>query len=81
MELKIFFGIFLYVVLLSGAVVFVHQTVEEFMKHSTTYSEKQELITLNDLPTISFCLDFGVNHTLIYGEDFSIEATIADILN
>ena len=65
----------LYVLLLLPAIIFVNQTIQEFLRGAATYSEKQEPITLNDLPTIAICLDFG-NNSLTYGVNISIAATL-----
>ena len=52
------FGIVLYLGLLGGGVLFVKQTVIEFMKGATSYTEENKQVTLQDLPTILICLDF-----------------------
>ena len=52
------FGIVLYLGLLGGGVLFVKQTVIEFMKGATSYTEENKQVTLHDLPTILICLDF-----------------------
>ena len=55
------FGIVLYLGLLGGGVLFVKQTVIEFMKGATSYTEETEQVTLQDLHTILICLDFERN--------------------
>ena len=44
------FSIFIYLGLLVGAVLFVKETVEEFIKSATSYTEEQKAVTLHDLP-------------------------------
>ena len=51
-------GIILYFSLLGSAVIFVEQTVEEFIKGATSYTEELKTASLHDLPTIVVCLDF-----------------------
>ena len=83
-------GIILYLSLLGSAVIFVEQTVEEFIKGATSYTEEHKAVSLHDLPTIVVCLDFddvpgwhgrGFSYNLAnlfpmtYGEDVIINVT------
>ena len=45
----------LYVGFLIGAIFFVQQSVSEFMEGTTSYSESHERISLQDLPTVTYC--------------------------
>ena len=86
------FGIFIYLGLLVGAVLFVKETVEEFIKSATSYTEEQKAVTLHDLPTIVVCLDFERNDTaydvymspnlslfpMTYGTDVVINVTVIE---
>ena len=80
MALGTILKVLLYLVLLLPAVIFVNQTINQYSSGATTYSEKQEPITLSDLPTIALCFDFG-NTSLIYGVNVSITATLIERQN
>ena len=81
------FGIVLYLGLLGGGVIFVKQTVIEFIKGATFYTVENKQVTLHDLPTILVCLDFERNDysysmsaelslfPMTYGSDVIINAT------
>ena len=83
-------GIILYFSLLGSAVIFVEQTVEEFINGATSYTEELKTASLHDLPTIVVCLDFddipgwhgqGFSYNLAnlfpmtYGKDVIINVT------
>ena len=82
--------IFVYVGLLGGAVIFVKQTVEEYIKAATSYTEEHKAVSLHDLPTIVICMDFergaegkvmSENLSLfpmLYGKDAIINVTVLE---
>ena len=78
-------GIYLYLSLLVGAVLFVIGTVEDYIKSATSYTEEKEAITLHDLPTIVVCLDFERRvlpnlsiFPMTYGTDIVINVTVIE---
>ena len=54
--------IFLYLGLLGAAVVFVKQTVCEYvLKGETSFTHKHEAVTFDDIPTLVICMSFEEN--------------------
>ena len=80
MELRSIFPAFLYLLLLSPAVIFINKTIQQYLNGATTYSETQEPLTLSDLPTIAICFDFG-DKILTYGLNISFDATFIEDQN
>ena len=73
----------LYVGFLIGAVFFVQQSISEFMEGTTSYSESHEPISLQDLPSLTVCVDnwsyaFGLNFTQVYGNNLWIAANVSE---
>ena len=64
------FGIF--------ALMFLEQTIQEFLQKRTSYSVKYEPTTLQDLPTVLVCVGYRTNGSdnLIYSKDISIDVRI-----
>ena len=46
----------LYLVLLTGGLIFCAQTFQKFRDGNTSYIIQSEAITLNDLPTLTTCM-------------------------
>ena len=68
----------LHIGFLIGAIFFVQQQpVSEFIEGTTSYSESQERISLQDLPTVTYYFPES-GETLVYGDDFLIEAKVSD---
>ena len=60
----------LHIGFLIGAIFFVQQQpVSEFIEGTTSYSESQERISLQDLPTVTYYFPES-GETLVYGDDF-----------
>ena len=70
---KVFEGL-LYLSLLTGALIFVWHTILEFLEGETSFSVRQELITLGDLPSLTICLP--IVKRLVYGQDFVIDVKV-----
>ena len=51
--------------LLVTASLFVKKTIEDFINCGTTYTESHELISLNDLPTLTLCLELQDKYSVI----------------
>ena len=82
--------IFLYLGLLGAAVVFVKQTVSEYLKGETSFTHKHEEVTLDDIPTLVICLSFEEDipgrfwaypedltlYPMTYGTDVVISLTV-----
>ena len=72
------FEVLLYISLSVGAILFVKQTIEEFLEGSTMYTTSQEPLRLYDLPTITICWKLWSSR-LIYGKDFIIDIKIIEM--
>ena len=70
---------FYIVLLLLASILFLYNSLVEYLKGDTQYVHTLEPISLNDLPTITACmtLDYGEN-CLIYGKDFYWEVAISE---
>ena len=63
----------MYYGLLIAGVYFVWGSILDYHRGDISYSETKEAITLNDLPTMSFCLGFSPKlRPLTYGKDLTI---------
>ena len=77
-----------YIALLLGGLVFVKASIGDYFKGDTSYTETKEPLTLNDLPTLTFCAvyryssteqwldeDYDVEYSgtvLVHGQDFNL---------
>ena len=68
----------LYMCLVIGALLFVKQNVEEYLKGSTSFSISQEPISLLDLPTLVICYSTKNTHPRkgVYGKHIFINAKL-----
>ena len=68
----------LYFSLLSGAMVFVIKSVNDFIQGDTGYTRTHQLLTPQDIPALVFCFDISqwTKESPVYGTDFSINFTI-----
>ena len=57
MTLK-FFGLIFYLGLLVAALLFVKDSFEEYTQGNTFYSVSHEPLTLQDMPTLTFCYKY-----------------------
>ena len=64
--------VLLYISLLVGGLIFSWETIQEYLKGSTSHYSTSEPITLNDIPTLSVCWLWRYDRD-IYGKDFSLE--------
>ena len=72
--MKKLLNILVYLGLLAGGLKVVWDAIEDYKKGSTDYSTRTELLTLKDLPTLTFCFD-GYE----YGsEDFMIKLKVIE---
>ena len=85
MECNKLLPILLYLCLSGGSITFVWQTIKEYSNGATSYTETQETLSLDDIPTIVICLSFEDDYEftftkklfpLTYGRDVVIYATI-----
>ena len=77
MSLERLFQAILYFGLLSGAMVFVIKSVNDFMQGDTGYTQTHELLTPHDIPALVFCFDIDEGTKIpVYRLDFSINSTI-----
>ena len=51
------FEVFLYLVLLLGGIVFVWNSILDYMSGITTFTVESEPLSLSDVPAITFCLE------------------------
>ena len=72
MELSHISSIALYLSSLVGSISFVWQTIIEFQNGATSYTETQEAVSLNDIPTIVICLSFEETSMNTFPEELSI---------
>ena len=56
------------------ALAFVKIHVEEYMNGSTSFSSTRNIVTLDDLPTIIFCLD----KSFIYRKHLKIDVSVKE---
>ena len=66
---KQYVGPLIYLGLLACALVYVKNSIDEYMSGRTLYSDTQETISLYDIPTITFKLTLNLR----YGDDFIIQ--------
>ena len=67
-----------YIVLLVGAIIYSRNAYYEYKLETTNFSEKNELLSIKDMPTLAMCLFFKhVENDLIYGKDLSIIAEVS----
>ena len=71
----------LYFGLLAGGLIFCWSNIVEYLNGNTSYQEKQEHITFNDLPTLVVCIEkkqpndsAWIEGRYKYGDDLMIEA-------
>ena len=57
--MKKLFDIILYLGLLAGGLQFTLQAIQDCLNRSTDYSARKEPLTLEDLPTLTFCFPPG----------------------
>ena len=67
--IKIPLEMLLYVCLFAGGLIFSWETVQEYLKGSTSHYSTMEPITPNDLPTLSICWEWLYERD-IYGKHF-----------
>ena len=72
MYIKTPLKVLLYVGLLVGGLTFSLETIQEYLKGSTSHYSTSEPITLYDIPTLSICWLWRYDRD-IYGKDFSLE--------
>ena len=58
MRWKGIFEVLLYLGLLFGSIAFVWQSIEDYTKGATSYTEAHEPLSFKDLPTFTFCMNF-----------------------
>ena len=73
----------LYFGLLAGGLIFCWSNIVEYLNGNTSYQEKQEHITFNDLPTLVVCIEkkqpndsAWIEGSFKYGDDLWIEARV-----
>ena len=73
----------LYFGLLAGGLIFCWSNIVEYLNGNTSYQEKQEHITFNDLPTLVVCIEkkqpnksVWVEGSYKYGVDLLFEARV-----
>ena len=73
----------LYFSLLAGGLIFCWSNIVEYLNGNTSYQEKQEHITFNDLPTLVVCIEkkqpnksVWIEGSYKYGVDLWIEARV-----
>ena len=73
--------VLLYLGLLFGSIAFVWQSIEDYTKGTTSYTEAHEPLSFKDLPTFTICLNFYVQNQkwqgIEYGQHFTIDVTPA----
>ena len=77
-ELRRLFEVILYLGLITGGLLSVRETIDEYNRKSSSYTETQEPTTLSDIPTLTMCWkwDYRDNGTYVYGKDFSINISV-----
>ena len=84
------FPVILYLSLLGGSISFVWKTIKQFQDGATSYTEKHEPVSLEDIPTVVTCLSFEDDDRYIftnevfpmtYGGDVMVHATILEKVN
>ena len=71
--------VILYILLLLGSFDYAWNVYGEYQKGDTSYSVSKEPISLLDLPTVTFCLDFKYSKfssIIMYGKHFMVDADI-----
>ena len=71
--IKIPLEMLLYVCLFAGGLIFSWETVQEYLKGSTSHYSTMEPITPNDLPTLSICWEWLYERD-IYGKHFFMDS-------
>ena len=67
--------VLLYLSLLATAsLLFVKQSIEDYLEGKTSYSVAEESITLKDLPTVTICWPY---ERMVYGKDLVIDTKVA----
>ena len=75
---KFAFEVLLYLGLLAGCLIFVKESIIEYLKGITSYSVTHEPLLMKDLPTVTFCIEYGLlfgPDELIYGSHFTASVT------
>ena len=72
-----FFEVILYLGLLAGGLLSVHETWEEYSDGTTSFSVTREPMSLSDLPTIIACW-FDASRRYKYGDDLEVEVKILE---
>ena len=77
-KLKKAFKVILYILLMLGSFDYAWNVYREYQKGDTSYSVSKEPISLLDLPTVTFCLDFKYSKisSIMYGKHFMVDANI-----
>ena len=80
MRIKQWLAVLIHISLLGGSILFVKQTIYEYIQGSTFYSVTKEPITLHDLPTLTICwvVHIPTYPPRAYGKDFSIEVKLCE---
>ena len=79
MLIKPFIHFLLYFGLLVGAFVFVQNSFVDYLSGSTSYSDEEEAITLQDLPTVTICLEYFTKlKRLTYGKNMSLSVIVKE---
>ena len=62
MKAKTFRDIFLYLLLLAPALLFVKNYVADYMDGDTIFVQTREDVTVDDIPTITICTGYTYHH-------------------
>ena len=86
MKARLLLEVPLYVALLAGALTSCWQNVRDYLEYSTDYSLVQEPISMEDLPTLTFCwqvgdTSYGTLEELAYGKDFIVKARVLETVD
>ena len=76
MKARKIFEVLLYLALLLGGFVFVWNSILDYMSGITTFSVEHELLSLSDLPTITFC--FENDFPLDWKQHFKLDVSVED---
>ena len=71
------FKAFLYLALLAGSIVFVEKTLTEFLTGACSYTDSQEALSGNDLPSYQLCYYYQNTEIATYEQDFYINVTVS----
>ena len=78
-NLKKAFYVIFYILLLLGGCGYAWTVYKEYQKGNTSHSVSKEPISLLDIPTVTFCLDFKYSKyqsSIMYGKHFLVDANI-----